>query len=76
MTETHKEDSMHITRRHGCSDATCPAIYDTDDPEMIGVQGAVLTDPQALGEIGDVPPHETEILPPRSLIESYAHGPA
>ena len=49
MTETHKEDSMHITPGW-TTDATCPAIYDTDDPEMIGVQGAVLTDPQALGE--------------------------
>ena len=64
---------MHITANHGngCSDATCPAIYDTDDPEMIGVQGPILTDPQALGEIGQVPAHERVILLPRKLLEDY-----
>lgn len=65
---------MHITGKHGnegCSDATCPHIYDTDDPAMVGVQGALLTDPQALNEIGQVPPHETVVLVPRQLIEDY-----
>ena len=47
---------MRITRKHGeCSDGTCPAVYDTDDPEMVGVQGAILTDAQALGDIGEIP---------------------
>ena len=51
---------MHITAKYGngCSDATCPAIYDTDDP-------------QALHEIGQVPPHETVVLLPRKLFEDY-----
>jgi hypothetical protein len=63
---------MHITAKHGgCSDATCPAIYDTDDPEMVGVQGTILTDPQALHEIGQVPAHETVVLLPRQLFEDY-----
>jgi hypothetical protein len=64
---------MHITAKYGngCSDATCPAIYDTDDPEMVGVQGTILTDPQALHEIGQVPPHETVVLLPRKLFEDY-----
>ncbi len=76
MTETHEEDSMHITARHsGCSDATCPAIFDTDDPGTVGVQGTILTDAQALREIGDVPPHETVVLVPRSLFESYRRSP-
>ncbi len=32
---------MQFTRKHsGCNDGTCPAIWDTDDPDLIGVQGA------------------------------------
>ena len=63
---------MRITRKHGeCSDGTCPAVYDTDDPEMVGVQGAIITDVQALGDIGEIPAHESVVLLPRSLFESY-----
>ncbi len=64
---------MRITRKHGeCSDGTCPAVYDTDDPAMVGVQGAILTDAQALADIGEIPAHESVVLLPRSLFESYA----
>jgi hypothetical protein len=66
---------MRITRKHGeCSDGTCPAIYDTDDPELVGVQGTVLTDVQALDDVGEIPGHEGVVLLPRSLIESYLEG--
>jgi hypothetical protein len=66
---------MRITRKHGeCSDGTCPAVYDTDDPEIVGVQGAILTDVQALGDIGEIPAHESVVLLPRSLFESYVRG--
>ena len=66
---------MRITRKHGeCSDGTCPAVYDTDDPEMVGVQGAILTDAQALSDIGEIPAHESVVLLPRRLFESYARG--
>jgi len=66
---------MRITRKHGeCSDGTCPAIYDTDDPEMVGVQGAILTDAEALHDVGEVPAHENVVLLPRSLFESYSRG--
>jgi len=66
---------MRITRKHGeCSDGTCPAVYDTDDPEMVGVQGAILADVQALADIGEIPAHESVVLLPRSLFESYVRG--
>jgi hypothetical protein len=60
---------MQFTRRHGvCNDGTCPAIWDTDDPELVGVQGAVtaLCPPGAA-----VPPHEQVVLIPRELLDSY-----
>jgi hypothetical protein len=66
---------MRITRKYGgCSDGTCPAIYDTDDPAMLAIQGPALSDVLALADIGDVPSHERVILFPRSLLEGYAGG--
>ena len=67
------EVSVRITRKYdgGCSDGTCPAIMETDDPEMVAFQGATLTDPAALGDVGQVPAHENVVLLPRSLVEDY-----
>jgi hypothetical protein len=59
----------------GCSDGTCPTIYDTDDPELIAVQGAILTDAPALADIGEIPGHETVVLIPRGLLEGYRREP-
>jgi len=62
---------VHFTRIHrDCNDGTCPAILDTDDPALIGVQGAVLTDPQARSEL-QIPGHEQVVLIPRRLLETY-----
>ena len=66
------EVSVRITRKYGdCHDGTCPAIMETDDPGVIAFQGAHLTDPQALADVGDVPAHEGVVLLPRSLVEDY-----
>jgi hypothetical protein len=63
---------MRVTKKHGgCSDGPCPAIYDLDDPDLVGVQGATLTDSQALADIGDIPGHESVVVLPRSLFDSY-----
>ena len=68
---------MRITRKYGdCSDGTCPALYDTDDPELIAVQGTTLADAQALADIGQVPGHESVVLLPRGLVERYARESA
>jgi len=64
---------MRITGKvGGCDDGTCPAIYDTDDPALVAVQGSTLTDPQARADIGEIPAHETVVVLPRSLLEGYA----
>jgi hypothetical protein len=55
----------------GCSDGTCPAIYDTDNAAVVAIQGSVLTDRTALADIGEIPGHETVVLIPRALLESY-----
>lgn len=66
---------MHITATHRrCSDGTCPAVHDTDDPALIAVQGSALTDPEARADLGDIPAHEQVVVLPWSLLESYARG--
>jgi hypothetical protein len=69
---------VRITRKYGdgCSDGTCPALYETDNPEVMAVQGAILTDAPALADIGQVPGHETVVLIPRTLLDSYARNDA
>lgn len=63
---------MHLTRKYGtCNDGTCPAIWDTSDPAMVGVQGATLTDPEALADLGRIPGHERVVLIPRDLLMGY-----
>jgi hypothetical protein len=65
---------MHITATHRrCSDGTCPAVHDTDDPALIAVQGSALTDPEARADLGVIPAHEVVVVVlPWSLLESYA----
>lgn len=64
---------MHITGTHRrCSDGTCPAVHDTDDPALIAVQGSALRDPEARADLGDIPAHEEVVVLPWSLLESYA----
>ena len=63
---------MNLTRRHSdCNDGTCPAIWDTSDAAMVGIQGATLTDPEALADLGRIPGHEGVVLIPRELLKSY-----
>jgi hypothetical protein len=49
-----------------------PAIWDTDNPALVAIQGSTLTDAQARGDIGGIPAHEQVVLVPRSLLEDYA----
>jgi hypothetical protein len=66
---------MRLTRKHGdCDDGTCPAIWDTDDPQLVAVQGAILTDPQARADLGEIPAHEQVVLLPRKILDSYARS--
>jgi hypothetical protein len=75
LTLESLEASMRIiSSTGGCSDGTCPAIHETDDPELVAVQGATLTDGQALADLGPIPGHEGVVLVPRSLFDTYAKG--
>jgi hypothetical protein len=63
---------MRLTRRHAdCNDGTCPTIIETDDPELIVIQGTTLTDPEALADLGPIPDHEQVVLFPRAQLTRY-----
>jgi hypothetical protein len=57
---------MELTRKLAgtCDDATCPAVWETSDPETVAIQGPHLAEPGvSLGE------GETVVLIPRALLE-------
>ena len=61
-----------ITRKiSDCEDRTCPALWETDDPELTGIQGALPAgdDLQAAGEI---PAHEEIVFVPTALLRAWA----
>jgi hypothetical protein len=66
---------MRLTSRYGdpdCADDNCPAIMETDNPDLVVVQGAVLTDEEALSDAGTIPGHERLVVVPRALLIGYA----
>ena len=64
---------MRLTRkRRGCDDGTCPAIWDTDDPQLVAVQGAISPIPRRGPTSARSPAHEQVVLLPRAILESYA----
>jgi hypothetical protein len=64
---------MHITGTHRrCSDGTCPAVHDIDDPALIAVRGSALRASEARADLGDIPAHEEVVVLAWSLLESYA----
>jgi hypothetical protein len=56
---------MQLTKLAGCSGGTCPAVYATDRGTYV-VQGAIVTDPDALSAVS-LPDHETLVEVPAEL---------
>lgn len=52
--------------RGTCPDNTCPTLYETDRGTVV-VQGAMVTDPEALAALA-LPAHEAAVEVPRSLV--------
>jgi hypothetical protein len=60
---------MRLTQVNGgCNDGTCPTVYATDRGTFV-VQGAIVTDPEALASV-NLPPYETLVEVPRELLAS------
>jgi hypothetical protein len=60
---------MRLTQvNSGCNDGTCPTVYATDRGTFV-VQGAIVTDPEALASV-NLPAHETLVEVPHELLAS------
>jgi hypothetical protein len=64
---------MQLTKLAGCSGGSCPAIYATDRGTVV-VQGAIVTDPDALAAM-ELPAHETAVEVPAELLASLKLEP-
>ena len=72
QSDSRLEAVMRLTRKlAGCDDGTCPAMWDTDDPELVAIRGAALTDAEALTDAGPGAAHEQVVLVPRAYLEGY-----
>jgi uncharacterized Ntn-hydrolase superfamily protein len=52
----------------GSQGGGCPTVYETDQGDNVVVQGDLLTDTEALGDLKDVLPGESAVLLPRKVI--------
>jgi hypothetical protein len=59
---------MRLHKIGGCDDGTCPTLFLTDRGTYV-VQGAIVTDPDALEEM-NLPAHETAVEVPAELLAS------
>lgn len=64
---------MRLVKLAGCSGGTCPAVFETDRGTYV-VQGAIVTDPEALAAL-ELPAHETAVEVPASLLASLKIAP-
>jgi len=72
QSDSRLEAAMRLTRKlAGCDDGTCPAIWGTDDPELVAVRGTTLTDAAARADAGPGAAHEQIVLLPRAILEDY-----
>lgn len=64
---------MRLIHRAGsCDNGPCPNVFDTDDEDLVAIQGAQLADAEALAQLSQMPEHETVVLVPRELLLEYA----
>jgi uncharacterized Ntn-hydrolase superfamily protein len=52
----------------GSQGGGCPTVYETDQGDNVVVQGDLLTDAEALGDLKDVLAGESAVLLPRRVI--------
>lgn len=66
----------NITRKAagGCEDRSCPAIHETDSPEIVAIQGTLPVVSDDLTRAGTVPGHEGILFVPAALLRDWASG--
>jgi hypothetical protein len=61
------------TRLSSCEDRSCPALWETDDPELTAIQGALPAGDE-LQAAGEIPAHEGIVFIPTALLRDWASG--
>jgi len=56
-----------------CQGKNCPAVWETDDPQTVGIQGTTAT-AASLVAAGAMPPDESIVFVPASLLAELASG--
>jgi hypothetical protein len=59
------------TKLSGCAGRDCPAVWETDDPSLIAIQGTAAA-PGSLEAAGDIPAGESVVFVPASLLAAWA----
>ncbi|WP_328996333.1 hypothetical protein OG394_16945 [Kribbella sp. NBC_01245] len=63
---------MRLIHRAGpCENGPCPNVFDTDEGDLVAIQGTELVDAAALAQLSLMPKDETVVLVPRKLLEDY-----
>lgn len=63
---------MRLIHRAGpCENGPCPNVFDTDEGDLVAIQGTELVDTAALAQLSLMPRDETVVLVPRKLLEEY-----
>lgn len=57
-----------IGKTSGSNEGSCPALYKTDRGTYV-VQGKIVTDPRALGDVRDLAADETIVEVPADVLE-------
>lgn len=66
---------MRLIHRAGpCENGPCPNVFDTDERDLVAVQGPELVDADALAQLTGMPSHETVVLVPRELLLEYVRA--
>jgi hypothetical protein len=62
------------TKTAGCEDRTCPATWDTSDPEWVGIRIKRPETGDDLTAAGETEPDEVTGFIPRSVLDAWASG--
>jgi hypothetical protein len=54
-----------------CAGRDCPAVWETDDPDLIAIQGTSAM-AESLGAAGSIPSDESVVFVPASLLAAWA----
>lgn len=62
--------NVKLTARAGCLDGNCEKVYTAEDGR-VGVRGTLITEPETLAQLQEMPAHEGVVLVTQELLIEY-----